>query len=255
MKSTSLILSAAALFSVMTAADAQEKNYSLWPKRPPEIEQARRLISEQKTEEAIDLLRQYVNTPGIVGREARKLTGAVNVRRYLSRFHPEASIYKVSSGDTLMKIAAKTGCASELIILLNGLVDPSALKSGQKLVVVKMQLRAKVDVQLQELTVWDGDNLVATYEVKTGRLPKREQNVETKVESRDGYIDGGVLPPHSVQFLSAQRVIRLENGVSFTGAQSIAGAAVQLQAADVNELALLLAKGAVVEIVYQGGEE
>ena len=90
MKSISLILSVAALFSVYAEALAQEKNYSLWPKRPPEIEQARRLISEKKTEEAIEMLRQYVNTPGIVGREARKLTGAVNVRRYLSRFHPEA---------------------------------------------------------------------------------------------------------------------------------------------------------------------
>lgn len=253
MKSISLILSVAASFNLLMEAAAQEKNYSLWPKRPPEIEQARRLISEQKMEDAIALLRPFINTPGIVGREARKLTGAVNVRRYLSRFHPNASIYQVSSGDTLMKISTKTGCASELIILLNGLVNPSALKAGQKLVVVKMQLHAKIDVRLQELTVWDEDNLIATYDIKTEQLPKRERNVETRVEARDGYIEGGILPPHAVQFLASERVIRLENGVSLTGAQSIAGAVVQLQPADVNELALLLAKGAVVEFVYSEG--
>ena len=251
MKSISLILSVAALYSLSTAADAQEKNYSLWPKRPPEIEQARRLISEQKMEDAIVLLHRHIKTSGIVGREARKLTGAINVRRYLSRFHPEATIYQVSAGDTLTKIAAKTSCATELIILLNGLVNPSALKAGQKLVVVKMQLQAKIDVRLQELTVWDGDNLVATYDVKTEKLPKRDRNLETRVEARDGYIDGGILPIHAVQFLASERVIRLENGVSLTGAQSIAGAVVQMQPADVNELALLLSKGAVVEFVYQ----
>ena len=59
------------------------------------------------------------------------------------------------------------------------------------------------------------------------------------------------MPIHAVQFLASERVIRLENGVSLTGAQSIAGAVVQMQPADVNELALLLSKGAVVEFIYQ----
>ncbi len=252
MKSTFLILSVVALFNF--AAVAQELNYSLWPKRPPEIEQARRLISEQKTDEAVALLRQYVREVGIVGREARKLTGAVNVRKYLSRLHPDAKIYQVVAGDTLMKIASKSSCSPELVILLNGLVDPSALKAGQKLVVAEMHLSAEISIAERELTVWHGEELVATYDVDVSGLQMRTDNVETKVEGRDGYIEGGILPRHSTQFLSAQRVIRLANGVSLTGAQAIAGAVVKMQAADVNELALLLSVGAEVRIIYSGRE-
>ena len=95
---------------------------------------------------------------------------------------------------------------------------------------------------------------MATYDVDVSGLQMRTDHVETKVEGRDGYIEGGILPRHSTQLLSAQRVIRLANGVSLTGAQAIAGAVVKMQAADVNELALLLSVGAEVRIIYSGRE-
>ena len=91
MKLISLIIVVAGLFSQslpLLAAD----NYSLWPRRPDELEQARQLMSEQKGGEAVLLLQPYVADEGIAGREARQICGRVNVPRYLSRMHPGAAV-------------------------------------------------------------------------------------------------------------------------------------------------------------------
>ena len=74
------------LFGQVSAAD----NFSLWPRRPDELEQARRLMQEQKGGEAVLLLQPFVSDDGIAGREARQICGRVNVPRYLSRLHPGA---------------------------------------------------------------------------------------------------------------------------------------------------------------------
>lgn len=71
MKPTHLIFAAAALSSVLPSAAAER--YSLWPRRPAEIEQARQLIREHRPEEAARLLLPLVGLDGIAGREARSL--------------------------------------------------------------------------------------------------------------------------------------------------------------------------------------
>ena len=52
-------------------------NFSLWPRRPDELEQARRLMQEQKGGEAVLLLQPFVTDDGIAGREARQICGRV----------------------------------------------------------------------------------------------------------------------------------------------------------------------------------
>ena len=83
MKSIFLTLSVAVCFNCLFCNASFAQNYSLWPKRPPEIERARALVQNQQFDDAVELLQTYVKAEGVVGREARKITASVNTRKYL----------------------------------------------------------------------------------------------------------------------------------------------------------------------------
>lgn len=250
MKSTSLILSGAAFFSLAFAAFAAD-NYSLWPRRPAELEQARRLASEQKLAEAVELLQPFVTEKGIAGREARQISGCINVRRYLTRLHPHAAVYKVKAGDTMGKLAAETKCPADVVMLLNGIVEPSALKSGQKLVIADMTLRLEIHLTQREVSVWDGTLLVASYHVKAVEGGAGKKNEETTVAAREGYFLNAQVQRNSTQFMASDRVLRLSNGMYVAGEQRLRGGkgVIRMDQRDLNELALLLGQGAQVSIV------
>lgn len=251
MKSIFLTLSAAVCFNLFLGLSAFAENYSLWPKRPPEIEQARLLVRDQKCDEALELLKPFTTVEGVVGREARKISAAVQIPKYLSRRNPHASVYTVRSGDTFHRIVNTTQCPTELVMLLNGTVDPSALQAGQRLAVIKMNLRAEVYPLKRELCVWDEDVIVASYDIEAHHLPSSSKNIETKVVMRDGMLDGSALPRRSTQYLAAERVLRLSGGVTISANRGQSNGNICLKSADVNELALLLSIGSEVVIVNE----
>ncbi|MBR5894661.1 MAG: LysM peptidoglycan-binding domain-containing protein [Akkermansia sp.] len=245
------ILSAVVLYSAVAVGFAQDSaDYSLWPRRPAELEQARRLVAEQKLSEAVELLRPYVAERGIAGREARQITGAINVRRYLSRSHPGANVHIVKRGENLSRIAASTGCPSELIMLLNGLVEPSELKAGQKVVYVTMKLRMELRPLQREITVWDGSTLVAAYNITAVENIKNGVNEEVVVTIRDGYMNGAPIPRQSTQFLASDREIGLSNGIKISSDARGKDALLGMDAKDLNELSLLMAVGGRVSIIW-----
>ncbi|MBQ1961009.1 MAG: LysM peptidoglycan-binding domain-containing protein [Akkermansia sp.] len=248
MKLTSLILSVAGFCSLLSAVFAAD-NYSLWPRRPAELEQARHLVREQKVMEAAALLEPFVTETGIAGREARQILGAVNVRRYLSRRHPQAKVYKVQRGDTIERIADANKCPTDVLMLLNGLVEPSMLKRGQKLVVVPMNLRIEVRPAQREVSVWDGSQLVADYDIVEHSGLDGKTNEVTKVVAREGYLRGVAIPRRSLMYAASDRVLKLESDISITGAQRVSGAFVKMAPKDANELALLVGVGARVALV------
>lgn len=245
MTSISSILSAAVCFNLLALSALAAENYSLWPRRPAELEQARRLVREQKGAEAAHLLQPFIHDSGIAGREARQITGAVNVQRYLSRRHPDARVYTVKSGDNVFKIAAAEKCPFELIMLLNGIVEPAGLRVGQKLVLVPMNCRLEIHVSLCELCVWDGETLVADYNV-TAVPPTLKAGEETRLAACEGYMEGTRVPRRSSQIASSDRVLVLENGLRLTGGQQPSDEALQMQQRDLNELALLLSADSTV---------
>lgn len=250
MTSISSILSAAVLFSLAAVTLAQENvNYSLWPRRPAELEQARILMKEQKFAEAVALLQPFVAEKGIAGREARQITGAINVRRYLTRQHPGADIHVVKRGENLARISGATHCPTELIMLLNGLVEPSDLKVGQKIVVVPMNLRMEIRPLQREISVWDGTSLVAAYNIISSGESAFRENAETTVKERPGYFNDSPLAAQSTQFLSSERGILLSNGASLHSENRGSGKVIRMRSKDLNELTLLLGVGARVSIV------
>ena len=248
-----LIFAAAVLFEAGAQSLENVENYSLWPRRPDELKQARKLIAEQKGGEAVLLLQPFVSDNGVTGREARQICGRVNVPRYLSRLHPGATVYTVRKGDNMARIAHTQKCPQDVIMLLNGIVDPSALKIGQKLVVVPMRLRAEIRPLQQEISVWDGDQLVADYPLEgADAVPfKNRKTMTTKVAMREGYVDGAVIPEKSFMYPSSERVLVLENGMAIAAGQNLSRSVVfRMDQKDLNELAMMLVSGNEVQVIY-----
>lgn len=247
MRSTSLILSAVACCSLL--ADAQE-NYSLWPRRPAELEQAQQLIRRQEYEQALKLLAPFVHKNGLTGHESRQLTGAILVRRYLSSQHPRVRTHIVRRGENIEKIATHYKSSRDVIILINGMLDPSSLKVGQKLYVIPQDLRAELHLPNREITVWDGQAFVAAYDVSFSPDLAAGQNEETRLSVREGELNGARVPRNSALFPSSNRHFKLANGISITGADSAPkGMSVRMKQRELNELSLLLGADARVSIV------
>ncbi len=252
MKSTSSIFVAVGLFSLLMPSYSAD-NYSLWPRRPDELEQARQLMREQKGGEAVLLLQPYVADEGIAGREARQICGRVNVPRYLSRMHPGAVVYTVRKGDNMARIASTQKCPQDVIMMLNGIVQPSALQVGQKLVVVPMRLRMEIRPLQREVSVWDGEQLVADYPILSmDEIPaERRKTTETKVAAREGFLDGLAVPQRSPQFPASERALVLSNGLSLVGGKNTrAGILLHMEQKDLNELAMMLDCGNEVKVIY-----
>lgn len=251
---TSLILSGAVLFSFSLSVLAGESDYSLWPRRPAELEQARNLLREQKLDEALELLRPFVSESGIAGREARQISGSINVRRYLSQRHPGSTTHVVRRGENLARIAASVKCPVDVIMLLNGIVTPSDLKAGQQLVVVPMNLRVELHLLQREITVWDGKEFVVAYNIlSVERLPL-DANAETTVQHRDGYVNGAQVSRRSTQFLISDRALVLSNGVHIVSSQRGGEPMVLMDSRDLNELTLLMGVGGRVSIICNEDE-
>lgn len=247
MTSISSILSAAVCFNLLAVSAVAAENYSLWPRRPAELEQARRLVREQKGAEAVHLLQPFIHDNGIAGREARQITGAVNVQRYLSRRHPDARVYTVKPGDNVYKIAAAEKCPFELIMLLNGIVEPSGLRVGQKLVLVPMNCRAEINLAQREITVWDGETLVADYNL-TAVPASAKAGEETRIAACEGYMDGTRIPRRSSQIASSDRLLLLMNGMRLSGGAQIHANVIQMEQRALNELSLLVTPDSLVII-------
>lgn len=252
MKLTYLIFAVAGLFSFASQAIAAD-NFSLWPRRPEELERARVLMQEQKWGEAVLLLQPFVADEGIAGREARQICGRVNVPRYLSRMHPGATVYTVRRGDNMARIAVTQKCPQDVIMMLNGIVEPSALQVGQKLVVVPMRLRMEIRPLQREVSVWDGTQLVAAYPIESqDETPAAQRkSMKTKVTAREGVQDGHTVLPRSPRFFASDRLLRLENGIWLTSEANKRGSrGICLEQKDLNELAMMLDCGNEVQIIY-----
>lgn len=249
MKSTSLILSAAVFCS--TLATAQE-NYSLWPRRPAELEQAQRLIRQQEYDQALELLTPFLHKSGLTGHESRHLAASIRTRRYLSERHPRAHTHTVRRGENIERIASANKSSRDLLILINNMIDPSDLKVGQKLLIIPQDLRAELQLAEREISVWDGQTLVAVYDVTPSQelLAAGTGNEETQLRDREGETNGARVPRSSALFPACDRRLKLANGISLTGAEgSPKGMSVQLRQRELNELSLLLGAGARVSIV------
>ena len=143
MRLISLILSVTAFCNAWASG---QENYSLWPRRPAELEQAQALIRKHDYDQAIRLLTPFLYKNSLSGHEARQLVSDIRVRDYLSPKHPRIRIHTVRRGENVERIATAYKSAGDLIILINAMLDPSDLKVGQRLLVAPMDLSAELNL-------------------------------------------------------------------------------------------------------------
>lgn len=95
MKSISLTSSAKVFFSLLAAAFcahgvlADGENYSLWPRRPEALAEARRLMDRGSLPKALELLQPLAEQGGVVGKEAKELIGRLRIRQLLDPNGPD----------------------------------------------------------------------------------------------------------------------------------------------------------------------
>ena len=108
------------------------------------------------------------NPEAKVAAAAQERLGQVNVRLFLSpTMTPDAATYKVEPGDTLGRIAKRSGTTVELIRTANG-VRGDLIRVGQLLKVTKVSFSVIVDKSQSTLTLKNGEEVVKVYRCSTG---------------------------------------------------------------------------------------
>lgn len=252
MRSIFSIFAAAVCFSPCQSAEAL--NYSLWPRRPDEVTRAFELLIKGGNEqEALKLVEPHLRGYGIGGREARKIAGRINAGKYLSGCRPGMAVYTVKSGDNLFRIADRMKCPVDLLMYVNGLLEPSALKIGQKLKAPPLNCRMEIRPDTNEILVWDNSVLIACYPVVQARL-LRTLPAQSSVLAREAFLDGQPVVRNSSDYASADKELVLAEGRARIASRPLSSGDVgfQLSTADANELALLIVPGNEVTVTREG---
>lgn len=228
-------------------------NFSLWPKRPPELIQARRLIQANRRAEAIPLLEKAAGDTGPGGFEAAQLLGNLRLDTLLTPGgSPLQKVYKVRSGDSIIKIASREQTQPDLIMQLNSLADPGRLSIGQELWILPLNFTLVINTKSRIATLMDGDQLLNSWKILAVK-DSAPNSSSTTLKSEIASANGSPVTTQSPLFGAAQKALILaERGLKIeampqNGAPANPGFFLSSQ--DVNEISLLMRPGNKVEII------
>ena len=255
MRSISLTSSARVFFSLLAAACcaqgvfADGENYSLWPRRPEALAEARRLMDRGSLPQALELLQPLVEQGGVVGREAKDLIGSLRIRQLLDPNGPDVKKYTVRRGDSWIRMVRKLDCSQAMVMHLNGLMDIPVLHAGDVLKYRPLDFHVVVNVPEKEVCLYDGTNFVKGYPILSMK-DGGKKNLETSVKDEQAPVS-----IYSKKFPSADKTLVLAAGgyvidVS-RGAPRSPGFYLSRQ--DCNELAMLTRAGTKVTILREKG--
>jgi len=179
--------------------------------------------AEQKLNE---LNLKYSFAPSVF--EARRILGIMNVDRFLTDPKVGGKIfYKVKSGDSYIKIANNNETSLANLMLINGLFSFNNLHKGEELMVMPLRCNLVIDVPNKRLTLEYGKSFLKDYPFK-------------KLVSTEGK---GVK-----KIINIDRPILEIVGDDYEVDDEFQG--IILKRSDIEELAVLLRKGNLVEIRY-----
>ena len=205
MRSISLTSSARVFFSLLAAACcaqgvfADGENYSLWPRRPEALAEARRLMDRGSLPQALELLQPLVEQGGVVGREAKDLIGSLRIRQLLDPNGPDVKKYTVRRGDSWIRMVRKLDCSQAMVMHLNGLMDIPVLHAGDVLKYRPLDFHVVVNVPEKEVCLYDGTNFVKGYPILSMK-DGGKKNLETSVKDEQAPVS-----IYSKQFPSADK--------------------------------------------------
>ena len=172
MKSISLTSSAKVFFSLLTAAFcaqgilADGENYSLWPRRPEALAEARRLMDRGSLPKALELLQPLAEQGRRGGgKRRRNSSGRLRIRQLLDPNGPDVKKYTVRKGDSWIRMVRKLGCSQAMVVHLNGLMDIPALHAGDVFKYRPLDFHVVVNVPEKEICLYDGTDFVKGYPI------------------------------------------------------------------------------------------
>lgn len=183
--------------------------------------------------------------------------GEENIQRLLSpAASAAAASYRVQSGDTLLKIARKSGITVELLRASNGLRG-DLIRVGQTLKIPRAEFSVIVDKSQNTLTLKNGEEVVKVYRCSTGAggiTPTGDFRIVSRMVDP---IWKGVTPPGDPENPLGTRWLGFdlpEYGIHGTHQPETVGlpvtkGCVRLLNSEVEELYDLLPEGTVVTIV------
>lgn len=204
------------------------------------------------------LLDKFPESPLVTKTQAS--LGRVNVSLLFSPTVTDLdSVYEVSSGDNLGKIASSYATTVDYIKKANGL-SSSTIRPGQKLKVPKGKFSIVVDKSQNQLMLTENNKFIKNYIVSTGKnnsSPVGTFKIVTKIENPVWYTQGAVVPPDSPQNILGTRWMGIDKkGFGIHGTvdpnalgQQVTAGCVRMSNADVEELYTIVPVGTEVTIV------
>lgn len=194
--------------------------------------------------------------------KAQAEIGDLNVRMLFSPdLTPGSALYEVQKGDTLTKIAKKSGTTVELISASNG-IKSGMIRTGRKLKVSNARFSIVVDKAQNILTLKSDGEIFKTYRVSTGKrespTPAGAFKVVNKIVDPPWYPPAGkVIPPGDPKNVLGTRWLGISkpsygiHGTIDPGSigKSVTEGCVRMKNSDVEELFAIVPEGTEVVII------
>lgn len=222
------------------------------------FQRAKELLAMESMVEAEEKLKYIVSfyPSAKSAAQARRILGEINVDRLLDPEWKEGKkTIKVKSGDSYTRIVASNKTTFDSLIHLSQLkkTEHNRLRIGQKLTVMPLDFRVVIDIRRKTLTLWHGGEFIKEYPIQKISYKDKASVKRLKTASILGLYRDRLYPSHSEYYRASSKVITLSDkslsirAVSSDDTEDF-GFGFYLDAADMEELPLLLRPGNDVEI-------
>lgn len=179
---------------------------------------------------------------------AREILSEMNMDDFLAlRNNPHLKTYKVVRGDSYLGIAAKHQTTLDAIMHFNGYLEMRPLQPGNEMMLMPLNLRVVIEPKREALTLWNGGTFLKEYRIrKSIGMPAAAATL--KIANKGGILNEKKVAPGMNGYRESEKTITLDRNLQIIAAGTSTVNGCHLDAADTEELALLLRVGNEVEI-------
>ena len=160
--------------------------------------------AKDQLKEALSTLSIFYSTPNLSGEQRSELLSRLDplaAEVIYSGKHLLESPHRVTSDETLVKIADRYEVPWQLLANINHVRDPIAILPGTELKVVRGPFRAEVDMRINELTLFLNDMYAGRFPIAIGNDPAPRPGTYTVQDKQSSKVfydaAGSALPPGS----------------------------------------------------------
>lgn len=224
------------------------------------IQTADRQFGQGRLRDALATLSLFYSTPGIAPSQRSEMLSRLDYLAGNVIFSPRHLLetpHRVTPGQNLMTIAAQYSVPWQLLANINQVRDPSNLRPGSELKVVRGPMRAEVATEIGELTLFLGELYAGRFNVRPSGINRPRPGTYTVASKANGKAytgpGGSTVPANDPSNPYGAGHIDLGNGVSLHGGAAAAsadrpGASLTLSNDDVSDLLGILSLGSQVEV-------